>query len=1216
MSIEDFLLLLQLTEGSTIDFKASAYDLTDKSKQIDFVKDILCMVNTPRQGSSYIVLGVKKYDDGNYDLRGLSSTLDDADLQTIVANQISPVPKFLYEVLLHNGKSFGLITIPEQKGGPFFPTCNFDEKKIGILKKGKIYFRRGSKNDEALPAEIARIYTWMEEIPLSPLTNIDAWEDFLNSVNNFDPSYKIILLSSPIDATIRNLSAIGKLPLSMTLDFDSQSDKSGLLSKSRENLEARRSLHQIVIGDRPSINPDRATNWFFARGLEGRDKTLKLGPYVEWGKVYNREIFTQFELFAKSINPSPVLCLVLWTDTSLNRHLQSVLDSAMGAFGESLHIVIVSESIGELESLATEVGADQINLPLNEFCSGIDLAFSDETNSENDCVLPSSSGAPIIIERKDYLWLSEDLEIVHKNVGIAPPLDRNIGEDFLRGSEITWYELASHWDIDRDKSSRLERAIRTDLEKKRTVRINLYHAPGAGGTTLARHILWKLHNEYICCVLVNCTPQATAERLYRIASMTGRGIVLLVDGSQIEERQIDDLFTLLRSRQIPVVIFQTLRRFNRQEERDRAFYLEAKLSASESWRIIDKLTIFKPGKRSELEALLKSPSERLKTPFYFGLQTFEEDFLGLAPFISTKLADLNPLQQKILCYLSIAHHYAQRPIRSQAFAQILGIPKNKSVKILNAIAESCHDLIVESYDESWRTAHDLIATEILRQVLSGTARDKRIWNQYLSTWAKNFAEFCRGGDEIVSDEMLEMARRTFIYRDNTDVLGSERSDSRDFAQILDDIPSPEGRLEVLKKLVDLFPEEAHFWSHLGRYYSIQRQDFPEALTCAEKAIKLDPLDNVLYHMQGMIFRNEINVEIEQNSDISEIVETVKNASTAFEKSRELAPDDEHGYISEVQMLTKVLDFAGRKHPNGALGYLSLPSADPFLRESLQKAEDLLEQVRRSREGEGPSTYESTARAKLSTLYGRYPNALQLWNNLLSRRDTYHPPLRRQIVWTYLAKHQRSWKRLTQNEITKSIELLNENIDEDPSNEKDLRLWIQAVRHSNNPPSLETVIERLSYWRSNSNSIDSVFYLYVFHSLLAMKGSAISRDDAERFMEECRQMARFRRNRTKSFEWLGKESGIKKLIHQSELGEWDNSTDFWEKSGQLGRIRGRIEKIDGPQAGKIAVEGGLTAFFVPSRSNHSVSKSENLPVDFYLGFSYDGLRAWEVQNTNL
>ncbi len=234
-------------------------------------------------------------------------------------------------------------------------------------------------------------------------------------------------------------------------------------------------------------------------------------------------------------------------------------------------------------------------------------------------------------------------------------------------------------------------------------------------------------------------------------------------------------------------------------------------------------------------------------------------------------------------------------------------------------------------------------------------------------------------------------------------------------------------------------------------------------------------------------------------------------------------------------------------------------------------------------------------------------------NLLNRRDVYHPPLRRQIVWTYLARRGRSWDALEPQEVVRIVNLLERNLQEEPNSDQNLRFWVQAVRRLKQPPSIEAVIERVSYWKANSNTLDPVYYLYVFNVLQVLEGSVWAREDARRYIEECRQMARFRRNRTKSLEWLGVGTGITRLVYHSELGKWLRDKDFWENTQYLSRVQGRIARIDGPQSGQIEIEGGLYAFFVPARGDYSAGRSENKLVDFYLGFSYDGLRAWEVKD---
>ena len=1211
MNDQLFEIVLSRPESSTLDFKATGYNFSEAHQQVSFAKDVLCMANTPRDDNAYIILGVKRLDDGTNELWGISSHADDAMMQSHVADRITPCPSFSYEAYTYGGRSFGIIQIPPVRNGPYMVAKPSNEK----LQIQKLYFRRNSKNDIAsTSSEVSTICEWMQNVPGISHDKLAAWDELLQGANNFHPSSKYVLISQPLQSKPSNLGSLGKIPWAMVIDFDEFSDTRGLLAAVRSELELRRSLHQIVLGDRPPLAVDRATYWFYSRGINGREKTLQTNSYKEWAGLYRKELSIQLESLAAAISPAPVIGIVLWPEDQLLSHLRTALDALAAAFGNYVQIIIITEKPGELSSIAADVEAQVIEIPADQMISGISLQFSEDSETEIGCVLPSSSGAPIKIEPKDFLWLDEELDIVHLNSGLRPEDDRQTGLDFLRGSEITWFELANHWDIDRDIEPRIARKIEEALEKKRSVRINLYHAPGAGGTTLARRLAWRFHSVFPTVILRRTEPSVTVERLHKVSSASGgRAVLLLIDGSQIEERQLDELFTLIKARQVPTVIVQVLRRFSPQVERERTFYMKNELSDHESHLLAEKLILVKPERRHAIEKIRDSVNKEDRNPFHFGLHVFEQDFLGLAPYVSHRIAGLTDIQRRLLAYIAFGHHYAQKPLKAQAFAGLLGLPQNKSVRLLRYLPDECKELLVSPLEEVWRTAHTLIALEILEQVLSGGNVDRRIWRQNLSTWAKAFAEFCRGVDLIPSDEMLEVVRRTFIYRDNADVLGTERSGSQSLSQLLEEIPSDQGRLEVLKELVDIYPDEPHFWSHLGRFYSLRLGNFQEALRCAEKAISLSPNDPVLYHMHGMILRKQIYDYIEERRDILEIIPIAKTAAASFDTSRQLNSDDEHGYISEVQMYIRLLEYAGRNHQNGVMGYLSTPNADVFLRESIQQAEDLLDQIRRQREGEESSTYELNSTGALSKLYGQHDEALQIWNNLLSRQDTYRPPLRRQIVRTYLARSDRSWRRLEKKELSRIVDLLNENISEDPTSDKDLRLWVQAIRFLDNPPSLESIVERLGYWRTNSGSLDSVYYLYVFHSLLAMDGFASSFVQSQKFLDESRQIARFRRNRTKSFEWLGHGKGLMRLVHQSELGEWDRNSEFWAGTSRLVRIQGRIEKIEGRQAGWIAVSGGIQAFFVPSRSDHVANRSENTLVDFYLGFSYDGPRAWEVRD---
>jgi predicted HTH transcriptional regulator len=118
---KEFESLLIRTENETLDFKATEYDLTNEGNRYSLVKDAICMANTPRESSSYIVLGVKKYLNGSYELRGIDKIYDEADIQSQFAERFYPIPNITYYLITYHNKQFGIIEIFPSRIGPCVP---------------------------------------------------------------------------------------------------------------------------------------------------------------------------------------------------------------------------------------------------------------------------------------------------------------------------------------------------------------------------------------------------------------------------------------------------------------------------------------------------------------------------------------------------------------------------------------------------------------------------------------------------------------------------------------------------------------------------------------------------------------------------------------------------------------------------------------------------------------------------------------------------------------------------------------------------------------------------------------------------------------------------------------------------------------------------------------------------------------------------------------
>jgi predicted HTH transcriptional regulator len=185
--------LIQQQESEVLDFKCIPYNLSDDKKQLDLVKDVVCMYNTPREQDAYILLGVGQ-SNGTVELTGIDeyphqSHLDLSNLQApfLVKYKIEPFPRFTIDIIYFENRRFGIIKIPVNKNGP----CKSVENYGGMLKSGQIYFRRASTNDiTRTPEEVYEIMHWFmgKSNQLLNLMNefmLKNLEDLIHHVSTF-----------------------------------------------------------------------------------------------------------------------------------------------------------------------------------------------------------------------------------------------------------------------------------------------------------------------------------------------------------------------------------------------------------------------------------------------------------------------------------------------------------------------------------------------------------------------------------------------------------------------------------------------------------------------------------------------------------------------------------------------------------------------------------------------------------------------------------------------------------------------------------------------------------------------------------------------------------------------------------------------------------------------------------------------------------------------
>jgi len=288
-----------------------------------------------------------------------------------------------------------------------------------------------------------------------------------------------------------------------------------------------------------------------ARGLEGIASTRVGENWKDWLSQYAADFRKRLADYAKS-SPAPAIVIALWDDPSLTRHLRRCLENCAEVFGETGSCLVVSPNAEELGKLAEDSNARLLPLNVKKFLDGLETLLARRAHGSDDLViLPGVSGVEKIVSAKDATWLSEDIELIHSNVGTRALTTTQLGQAFLKGGLISWFELGVGCDIDRDRTHEILNTVRHDLQSRFGTRVNLFHKPGVGGTTMSRRIAWSLHRDYPSVSLSRFKPRHTIERFAWIYQATGKSIFIVREGNAIDDVSADQLARELTARNIP-----------------------------------------------------------------------------------------------------------------------------------------------------------------------------------------------------------------------------------------------------------------------------------------------------------------------------------------------------------------------------------------------------------------------------------------------------------------------------------------------------------------------------------------------------------------------------------------------------------------------------------------------------------------------------------------
>ncbi|CAN0211317.1 unnamed protein product [Lampetra planeri] len=1121
---------------------------------------------------------------------------------------------------MFEGKMIGIIKVTSSEGenGPAVA------KEEATGAQGHPVFMR--VNCDAVVAPKSRLQD-VQEWFASPKTPIqkssgDHGESLLQSVDNFETERFYCLLVGKLDmdtSDMANLTALSRIPWIKVFDFDPCSDSSGVFSYCEQELKSSTSLYISTVNDTPRELCKGATDWFFVRGKgESNVKELR-----QWKRDVHGVLNSHCEKIAELCSGhKPLTALVLWCgDRSLFKYFEKVLESLdltlhrdlkiAFCLGSDIDVGQFIQTYGESLDVSTS-NVHSVSIP--KLCSLI-WETDISTPQKKYHILPKSgeeSVEKLTVEMKDVIWLREDFDVLYWNYDYKPQHfdESKLGSEFVHGHTISWHEISLGYDIDRGQVKKeIVNRIQSLIQIRRSCKITLHHEPGAGGTTLGRGILWRLHeSNNSICVYLHHLSKDTDVRISWLHNHTRLPIVLLFDSNS--DDATTDMLLKTCMRNTTIILLKVQRFVGRIESCGRGdkFYLKGAVTENEARCLTRLFGEFYPEKAGDLQRLVKDVEEgKLHEIYMFGLTCLDYNYRGLQSYVAGYLAieskDLEPWQ-KTIAYLALVHYYGHCGLHGYFFSTILGNGNGSSVRFSDLPYKAKRLIISEEGTNVWRINMHAVAKEILEQVLcpEGHPRDR---GMKLSLEArKNLQKLARdfildiskkSRDGKLSRQLTSVLVATFIFRQNRENY-SIKKDA--LSMLLSDIPSRypyTERLEVLQKLADKFPRNPSLLAQLGRFYALEREDYGTAHDCISKAIafregeieryqsspagstidvysaKMQQADNTLvrfYHMKGVVYQRELSNLIgqfhrptahAQKIPFDMVHDLAEDACNAFKTCRSYYKSgyaEECGYLQEIQVRLSVLEFNRENVNGGIVNALRTGSRNEIVETNLAVVDSLILECYSLVDDLSPAFSKAVDWCKV--IFKDVGAALKMWHG-------YSIFGRRSKIAAYRVKHdcsvRTSWHDIsTKEDVLDIISLYEKNFSDvyergaDYSLETDMKEWLQVIRHTlvEDPYTVEHVLDSIRPWNDSAKSPYSQFYNFVLTALLALgndnsSGSRKCFVETNHLLPELIKARKFVNRPRQCREWLGKNNGnrITQLIHFTTLGEWDPVKRFWK-----------------------------------------------------------------------
>ncbi|MCO7187395.1 MULTISPECIES: hypothetical protein [unclassified Pseudoalteromonas] len=1066
----------------------------------------------------------------------------------------------------------------------------------------------------------------------TPIENNEVIEPLWKECDYFHrhkAKYLLIAGSKLNNLSAEHAELLTALPWNLVLDFDTE--RNGLLGKSEQYIKNNKPWKRYFPEQIDNTLETDILVWLSINGHE-LDVSSIYNGFKAWRRTVPNKLRVLSEELAKHTSVLPVNLVVIADKTESNK-TDKIIEALDEYLGDKLKVVVLCDDDDEqqaYEELGSNLELDEfqcIQCPSQDFVKSISQYYTLPSQSDK-VLIPSLSShnnefSKVEVPKELYALSSKCLTILHP--GLVQD-KTGIGQ-FRKGHKISWAELEQDLAIEMPQDSKIIKQASGALKKNSYEKFTIYHPPGSGGSTAIRKAAWRLKDDWPAVEVIKNSVNIH-EYIEKIYNLTNLPVLVVVDGSVLNSTEKEKLVNELKVRGVIHLLLESERgSITPAKKHKAALAVPCPLELKDARLFCNYYTaISDPSRHVSLENLTNDENmAAYRQPFFYGFYAFEDEYGNIESFIENSTKDLPDDKKRLLLWVALISRYTQESLPKSFLNVMQGKEASSAFRIKNVFGSSAEPLFKEK-NNSVSIIHPIIAQQLLFKLLG--KHEPIAYPERLRDACIALIDSLSTNKLCNEDKTGQILQGLFIFRQSG---GNQDSGNKaKFSELLQEIKSPNKQHNVLKHLCEKFSDEPHYYSHFGRHINYDNsRDSNEAIRYFERAIELDSENEVHYHGLAMVYSNLViatlddisrNPESQQGHRIRaiEVIERIEKnyeqSKSFFKKAYEFTWKSEHALVSYTKLIERTVDAIYRQSKpadtaHGEYKYCDFfkqnNQAAKWCREALEELEWAISELKQL-QAEGEMSHHAEERiSRVPKYYDDKASLIEGLSSLIaSHADIDHSNTRRLLASTYFKIHEESG--LTTQKLSKVVELMENNIAGNNGDDRDIKYWFRAYRMLPNF-SYPEAIDKIEAWEQLKSSLQASYYLYILHYFFYQQGVGPSQQKAKDYIEKCNRNLSISTTSKKSFEWESSDNTrVLPLVNSNELGKWDG---FFEHTKKLRRVTGMILSVESHVKGTIRING-FEAFFVPK--SEFTTDDVNTEVSFYLGFSFEGLRAWKVE----